>query len=264
MNREPRVFANGDELGSLVAQEIVQGMEDSFSSGRNYILGAPSGRTPRSTYRALARLLGRRRDLDLSRLIVVMMDDYVVQDSVTGNFQAVDVALPYSCEGFGRREIVGGINDERDGTGMSIANIWSPHVNDPASYDRRIKAAGGIDYFILATGKSDGHVAFNPPGTALNSRTRIVDLSVETRNDNLGTFPDFRSLGEVPTHGITVGLETIRESRRAVMLVTGKEKRNALSQLTKVDQYNPRWPSTIVHECRDHDIYVTEDALGES
>lgn len=259
MNRQLRVFADEDELGHCVAREIVQGLETALADGRFFLVGAPSGRTPRSTYRALASVLRERAELDLSRLVIVMMDDYVVPDPDTGLLRRVPVELPYSCEGFGRREIFDAINAGRDDAGMPVANLWFPDASDPAAYDARIEASGGIDFFILATGKSDGHVAFNPPGSDISSHTRIVDLPLETRTDNLVTFPAFESIAEVPRQGVTVGLATIRTSRRAVMLLVGADKSAAASRLLAVDHYIPEWPSTIVHECADYDIYATSD-----
>lgn len=145
---------------------------------------------------------------------------------------------------------------------MPEDNLWFPDPVRPAAYDDRIEAAGGIDFFILATGKSDGHVAFNPPGAGIDSLTRVIDLPVKTRTDNMATFPSFASLDEVPRQGVSVGIATIVRCRRAVMLVIGHSKSYAASRLLEVDRYTPEWPSTIVYECPDHDIYVTADALA--
>lgn len=262
MEQPPTIFADADAIGVAVAEEIVHGIVSANAQNRNFVLGAPSGRTPRPTYRALAGLIADRPELDLSGFHVVMMDDYVITDPVTGAPARVPADAPYSCERFARVEIAGAINAAAAGPGIPEQNLWFPDPADPAAYDRDIMALGGVDLFILASGASDGHVAFNPPGSAADSTTRVVTLSIETRLDNMHTFPSFASLDEVPLRGVTVGIGTIRDqSRRAVMLATGKAKRLAVSRLLSADAYEPDWPSTVVHACRHPDIYVDQAAL---
>src|SRR5690606_32844684 len=100
------------------------------------------------------------------------------------------------------------------------------------------------------SGASDGHVAFNPPGTPLDSRTRIVELAPSTRRDNLSTFPAFASLDEVPTHGVSVGLGTIaRLSRRVVLVMHGSHKRHAATRLAQCSDFTPDWPASVIYRC---------------
>jgi glucosamine-6-phosphate deaminase len=120
-------------------------------------------------------------------------------------------------------------------------------ADDPDGYDWRIATANGIDLFLLASGASDGHEAFNPPGSARDSRTRVIQLSDETRRDNLQTFPTFGTLDAVPCDGIGVGVSTILSSREAVMVVWGAGKRLTLSKLQATRQYVPEWPATLIH-----------------
>ncbi len=145
----------------------------------------------------------------------------------------VPASVHYSCRRFARNEIAGVLNERRDPREhMPPDNIWLPDPADPAAYDARIAAHGGIGLFILACGAGDGHVAFNPPGSARDSRTRIVTLAEQTRQDNMATFPDFSSLDEVPRHGVTVGVGTIAEhSHAAAMIVWGADKRLAWRRL---------------------------------
>ncbi|MCX7522980.1 6-phosphogluconolactonase [Microbacterium sp. STN6] len=257
----PHVFADADALGGAVADEIVSGLAAAVRDGRDYLLGAPSGRTPRSTYTALAARIAAHPDLDLGRLKLVMMDDYVVTDD-EGSPRRVSARLPYSCERFARDEILAALNAAAERSSIPESNLWFPDPEDPAAYDEAIEQSGGIDFFILATGASDGHVAFNPPGSSRDSRTRVVTLSRETRRDNMQTFhPHFARLEDVPRFGITVGIDTIsRFSRRAVMLAVGEGKRPAVARLLEADGYDPTWPATIVFECKDYDIFVDEAA----
>ena len=140
---------------------------------------------------------------------------------------------------------------------------WFPDPRDPAAYDARIADAGGIDFFLLASGASDGHVAFNPPGSPRESRTRVIPLSDETRRDNLQTFPTFGTLSAVPHHGISVGIDTIARAKEGVMVVWGAGKRLTLARMLRAARYEPEWPATVIHECAVREIVCDRDAAAE-
>jgi glucosamine-6-phosphate deaminase len=206
----------------------------------------------------MARQLARTKQ-DLSHLTLVMMDEYLVPSGRGFEYAADHNA--WSCHHFVREEIAGPIN-----VGLARANrihhesIWFADPREPDAFDERVADAGGIDFFILASGASDGHVAFNPPGSARDSRTRIIQLSEETRRDNLQTFPVFGTLEQVPTHGISVGIETIASAKEAVMIVSGKGKRLTLTRMMSAECYEQDWPATVIHECAIREIWSDTEA----
>lgn len=228
-----RVFGDADALGAELAREIV-GLEPS-------LLGCPGGRSLVSTYRALAA-----SDADLSETTIVMMDEYVPVPPPSAH---------HSCRGFALREIAGplGIPEER---------VWLPDPERPQDYDARIDAAGGIDLFLLASGASDGHVAFLPPGSPLDGRTSVVRLAESTRRDNVATFPEFASADDVPEHGVSVGLGTIAGARRVRLVLHGESKRAAAARVTSLDGFDPAWPASVVHVCDDAEIWLDEEAAA--
>jgi glucosamine-6-phosphate deaminase len=93
-----------------------------------------------------------------------------------------------------------------------------------AAYERAIVDAGGVDLQLLGIG-SDGHLAFNEPGSSLASRTRVKTLTPRTRADNARFFG---SADDVPHHVLTQGLGTILDARHLVMLATGTGKAEAV------------------------------------
>jgi glucosamine-6-phosphate deaminase len=256
----PTVFADSGALGRALATEIADGIELAARQGRPYVLGCPGGRSPQTTYAALADEVTARA-ADLRHVVIVMMDDYVVPDG-PGRFRRVDADLPYSCERFGRVEIAGRLNAAAGaGRGITADRLWVPDPADPGAYDERITGTGGVDLFVLASGAGDGHVAFNPPGTAATTRTRVVALAESTRRDNLATFPSFGGVDDVPRHGVTVGIATLREqSRRAVMIAHGAGKAEAARHLVAAEGYDPDWPATVVGECARPALYLDEAA----
>lgn len=252
-----RVFPDAAALGEAAAREILQGIEDARAQERAYLLGCPGGRSPRSTYAALAALV-REHSVDLSHVVIVMMDDYVIRSG--GTFHRVSPDMHCSVERFARVEILAPLNAAAGPRrGIPSDAMWIPDPQDPRAYDEQLRAAGGIDLFILASGDSDGHVAFNPPGTPADSRTRVIELAETTRRDNLGTFPDFSGFDDVPQYGISVGIATIAElTRRAILVAPGASKRAAVQRITSSRGYDPMWPATVLNLCSDSAIYADE------
>lgn len=248
-------FPSPQALGQALAAEILARYAATPGA---FLLGCPGGRSPRPVYAALADMAAAQR-VDLSRLILVMMDDYLGPDG-----DHVPSQAHYSCRRFAWVEIQGVLN-----AGLPPAHripplqVWFPDPRDPPAYDLRIAQAGGIDLFLLASGAGDGHVAFNPPGSARGSRTRIVELAPQTRRDNLATFPEFASLAEVPTHGLTVGIDTIARARATAMILWGADKRTAYRHLAPATGYDPAWPATVWAACADATLYADTAAAGD-
>src|SRR5215813_3081292 len=233
------IYDNPEKLGWDLAGEILERARAAMRRRRRFLLGCPSGRTPRPIYRALARRAAEAND-NLSHLVIAMMDEYLNADG-KGGFVASPMNAHYSCLGFAFREIQAPINRELPADAcIPDHQIWIPDPADPAEYDARLSDAGGVDLFLLASGASDGHVAFNPPGSSRDGGTAIVALAEETRQDNLATFPAFKSLDEVPTHGVSVGLGTIaRLSREAVLVMHGAGKRDSAARVGAASGFDP-------------------------
>lgn len=250
-----RVFPDADEMGDALATRIASGINQAREEGRLYLLGCPGGRSPRTTYAALAAQV-RERQIDLRHVVIVMMDDYLIAEG--NDLRRIDPTAHCSVERFAREQICSPLNSAA-GTDMGIPDdsVWMPDPRDPEEYDARLQAAGGINLFILASGDSDGHVAFNPPGAPRESRTRIIDLAESTRRDNLGTFPQFRGLDDVPRHGISVGIATIVEnSHEAVLVAPGESKRTAVERILAARDYDPQWPASVLACCRQPSLYA--------
>jgi glucosamine-6-phosphate deaminase len=263
MRVQPTVFdgpeAVGGALAALIADRIA-----AAGAGRSFLLGCPSGRSPWTTYVALAREVAARR-LDLTGLVIVMMDEYVERDG-TGEMRRIDPTAPHSCLRFGQTEIVDRLNAAAGpGRGISPDRYWVPDPAAPDDYDRRIADRGGVDLFILASGAGDGHVAFNPPGTGPDTATRVIRLAEQTRRDNLHTFPSFgKDIDRVPRYGVTVGVGTIREqSKQVVMVAHGAPKARAVRRVAAADSYQPEWPATILADCASPLLFVDEAAATE-
>ena len=262
MSKAPvRVLPSPDAIGEAVAGRVLARIERARLTNAPFLLGCPTGRTPKPVLAAMARRLAERPQ-DLSHLVLVMMDEYLVPGD--RGLEYASPTHPWSCHYFARFEIAdrlnAGLTPQQRLAGDSI---WFPDPADPEAYEARIADAGGIDFFILASGASDGHVAFNPPGSPRESRTRVIPLSDETRRDNLLTFPNFGTLAAVPRHGISIGIATIASAKEAMMVVWGAGKRLTFQRMRASDRYDSAWPATVIHECAAAEILADADAAAE-
>jgi len=193
--------------GALVADEILR----LITRRPDTVLGLATGSTPLPVYEALQ---GRLSGTDVSQVRGFALDEYV----------GIDPAHPESYRSVITREVV-------EPLGLDPARIHTPngaqdsiqHAGD--DYEAAIEAAGGIDLQILGIG-TDGHIAFNEPGSSFASRTRVKTLTTQTRADNARFFD---SIDDVPMHSITQGLGTILRARHLVLLAFGEGKARAVA-----------------------------------
>ncbi len=193
-----------------------------------------------------------------------MMDEYLRPDAADPTLVPADAH--YSCRRFAEHDIRLVINrhlpPERS---IPAGSVWFPDPGAPADYDDRLAAAGGIDLFIVASGASDGHVAFCGPGSDPSGSTSVVALADSTRADNLVTFPEFDSIDDVPTRGVSVGLGTIRRlSRQVVLVLTGADKAESFRRVSRTSTFDPAWPATFIHQCTNPSILTDPAARGGS
>ncbi|SCX11271.1 glucosamine-6-phosphate deaminase [Mycolicibacterium fluoranthenivorans] len=126
-----------------------------------------------------------------------------------------------------------------------------------AAYEDAILAAGGVDLQILGIG-TDGHIAFNEPGSSLASRTRIKTLTRQTRVDNARFFDG--AIDAVPTHCLTQGLATIMAARHIVLIAAGAAKAEAVHHLVE-GSVSAMWPATILQH-HPHVTVLLDDAAA--
>jgi glucosamine-6-phosphate deaminase len=125
-------------------------------------------------------------------------------------------------------------------------------------YEARIKEAGGIDLQILGIG-SDGHIAFNEPCSSLGSRTRIKTLAEQTIDDNARFFARRE---DVPIYAITMGVGTIMEARKLLLLANKKNKAKAVADMVEGPVCTMCTASALqLHP--DAMVFIDEDAAGE-
>lgn len=176
------------------------------------VLGLATGGTPVQCYRELIRL-HHEGALDFSSVTTFNLDEYL----------GLPPQHPQSFHAFMFENLFDHINVER-----SRIHLPDGMAEDPLQacqvYERQITEAGGIDLQLLGIG-TDGHIAFNEPGSSLASRTRIKTLCEQTVRDNARFF---QRPEEVPRLAVTMGVGTILDCRQCLLLATGENKAAAV------------------------------------
>ena len=126
-----------------------------------------------------------------------------------------------------------------------------------ADYERKIAEVGGIDVQILGIG-TDGHVAFNEPGSSLASRTRVKSLTQQTRMDNARFFDG--DVEQVPKLCLTQGMGTIMEAKHLVLVATGGNKAEAVHQMIE-GPISAMWPATVL-QMHQHVTVLLDEAAA--
>ncbi|MDQ0215938.1 glucosamine-6-phosphate deaminase [Oikeobacillus pervagus] len=129
--------------------------------------------------------------------------------------------------------------------------------NECHQYEQTIEQLGGIDLQLLGVGVN-GHIGFNEPGTSFQSKTHIVDLSPSTIEVNSRFF---NTIEEVPTKAITMGIQTIMNSKKIVLLASGKTKAPILKEILK-GEVTENVPASVLNQHPDVTIIADEEALA--
>lgn len=199
------------EHASRAAAETVR---DLVRARPTAVLGLATGSTPLGLYRELARM-HRDEGLDFSHVRTFNLDEYV----------GLPEAHPQSYHRFMAENLFDFLNVP--GSSIHVPSGTAPdYAAHCAWYESRIRAHGGIDVQILGIG-SDGHIGFNEPGTSLGSRTNVQTLSPQTIRDNARFFPRKE---DVPVHAVTMGIATILEARKILLIASGSGKARIVAQ----------------------------------
>jgi glucosamine-6-phosphate deaminase len=201
---------SADDVATLAADTI----ELALRNRPETVLGLATGSTPLLTYRELIRRHRTGAGPSYDRVRCFTLDEYVGLPS----------GHPQSYRATIARELT-------DPLGIAPERVHGPDPGEAGlasageRYEAELAAAGGVDIQVLGVG-TDGHLAFNEPGSSLSSLTRIKTLTDQTREDNARFFG---SVDEVPRHVLTQGLGTILRARHLLLLATGPAKAAAVA-----------------------------------
>ena len=220
------ILDDAEQIGRVGADVIAEHVTANPAA----VLGLATGSSPLHVYHELGARV-ERGELSLAQCRGFLLDEYV----------GLPAGHPQSYRTVIDREFTELVD-------IGPANVHGPdgHAEDvkaagPA-YEKAIADAGGIDVQLLGVG-TEGHIAFNEPGSSLASRTRLKSLTLRTRQDNARFFGG--DVEAVPRHCLTMGVGTILAGRHLVLVAMGEAKARVVRELVE-GQVSARWPVTAL------------------
>lgn len=234
------VVGTNEEISRQIAEEFIK----QVNRKPNSVLGLATGTSPLQVYANLVKANKEGR-VTFKDVVTFNLDEYIGLEGTHNQsyryfmndnlFNHIDIDKS-------RTHVLKGVGD---------------YLAYASQYDAEIASFGGIDLQILGIG-SDGHIAFNEPGTPFDSLTHVAELAESTIVDNSRLFND---ISEVPTKAVTMGLRSIMNAKKIVLIATGKNKAQAIYNLLKGPK-TEEVPCSILQDHPDCTIYVDEAAYS--
>ncbi len=238
---------NADQIAKWAANYVVSKIKKANPTPEKpFKLALPTGSSPIKMYKELIRL-HKNGVVSFENVITFNLDEYI----------GLDADHPQSYHHFMWNTFFNHIDIKKEN--VNIPNGVAEDIEaECAAYDQKIKDAGGIDLFLGGVG-TDGHIAFNEPGSSLASRTRIKTLTTKTIVANSRFFD---TVDDVPKTAITVGIGTILESKEILILVDGSHKARALYHAVE-GSVNQMWTVSALQLHRKGIIVCDYDACSD-
>ncbi len=234
------------DSSAAVALALAHNITDALREKASLVLGLATGRTPVDAYAQLRRM-HEEGDGDWARASTFNLDE----------FAGIDAGHPGSFRQFMQRHLFDGVNIEP--SRIHFLNGAAPDLDAECDrYEEAIRRAGGIDLQILGIG-SNGHIGFNEPRDELMARTHRVRLLPSTRRDNASLFENDPS--HVPAEALSMGIGTILQARRIVLVATGAKKADCIAQ-TVNGRITTRVPASVLQVHRDVEVLLDRAAAA--
>lgn len=201
-----------DKVSGWTANYIAQKINQ-HDAQHPFVLGLPTGSSPLGTYKALIGLYQSGK-FSFKNVVTFNMDEYI----------GIAEEHPESYHSFMWNNFFRHIDIKKENVNILNGNA-SDLEEECKRYEAKISEYGGIDLFMGGIGP-DGHIAFNEPGSSLQSRTRVKTLTRDTIIANSRFFDN--DTGKVPKTALTVGVASVLDAREVLIIVNGHNKARAL------------------------------------
>lgn len=213
---------------------------------QNSVLGFATGDTPLGTYKELINIYNKD-DVDFSNIKTFNLDEYY--NLPKDNDQSYNY---YMSENLFKH-----INVKREN--INIPNGMCKNIEEECrNYENTIKESGGIDLQLLGIGRN-GHIGFNEPDLKFEATTHLVHLDEDTIKANSRFFD---SIEEVPTKAISMGIKTIMQAKKIVLLASGAGKAEAIYNTVK-GPITPKVPASVLQLHPDVIIIIDKEAASK-
>jgi len=219
---EIKVFNTASEVSEFVAQEVL----NEVLAKPITTIGVATGRTMDAIYHNLI-MLAVKNKVSFEQVKAFAVDEYIGLAKDSTNSYSFYLNL----------HLFDQLDFHKDN--LFIPDTSKEDIDQSClDYEKQIGEAGGIDLQLLGLGLN-GHIGLNEPGSSIDSRTRIVGLTSSTRNSNKILFRK----EEIPTTAVTIGIGTILESKRCLLIATGETKAEIVQKIVNGD-INSKVPAT--------------------
>ena len=229
-----------ERIAELAAQRYVQ----LLNAKPDAILGYATGSTPLGLYAELIRL-NKAGKFSYAKATSFNLDEYA----------GLDGSHDQSYRYFMNHNLFDHVDIRKDHTFVPSGLDLSAET--AAAYDKAIEEAGGIDLQLLGIG-NNGHIGFNEPGTPFGSITHLVELTESTRQANSRFF---KSIDEVPTHAVTMGIRTVMNAKSVILMAIGKAKAPIMKE-TLQGPVTEQVPASVLQLHPDVEFYLDYDAAS--
>lgn len=240
MNVRVAVYRDYAAMSMAAAKHI----SDRVRARPDIVLGLATGSTPIGLYAELVEL-HRREGLDFARVATFNLDEYY----------GLDADDPRSYKRFMWEHLFSQVNLDRGRTHVPCGSARDPEA-ECIRYEQMIQAAGGIDLQVLGIGLN-GHIGFNEPGSAPDSRTRVVRLADQTVQVNRAKT----DAEELPMFAMSMGIGTIMEARQIMLLADGDAKADIVRQALQ-GPVTCDVPASLVQRHPDVTVFLDRPAAG--
>lgn len=214
---------------------------------RPFVLGLPTGSTPLGAYKELIEMF-KKGKVSFANVVTFNMDEYI----------GLDAKHPQSYHRFMWDNFFSHIDIKKNNVHI-LDGMTKNYAKECQDYEDTIKRYGKIHLFLGGVG-SDGHIAFNEPGSSLSSRTRVKTLTQETIKANSRFFDN--DISQVPSTALTVGIGTIMDAEEVMIMAAGADKARAIHHAIE-GSINHMWPVSILQMHQHGFIVCDEGATNE-
>ncbi len=237
------IYKDASTASKKVAQEIADLIREKNEQGKRAVLGLATGSTPTQVYAELVRL-HKEEDLSFENVITFNLDEYYPIQP--GSLQ--------SYVRFMKEHLFDHINIPESQINIPDGTLREEEIADYCNrYEEKIKEVGGIDLQLLGIGRT-GHIGFNEPGSLPDSRTRLITLDEVTRQD---AASDFFGEEYVPRRAITMGIGTILDAQRIIMMAWGEAKAPIIDEAVE-GEIEELVPATFLQNHPDANVILDE------
>ncbi|SHG19692.1 glucosamine-6-phosphate deaminase [Fodinibius roseus] len=239
------IYEDASTASAEVAEEIATLIRQRNKEDKHTVLGLATGSTPTEVYAELVRL-HKEEGLTFKNVITFNLDEYYPLD-------------PHSLQSYVRfmnEHLFNHIDIPEDQVHIPDGTLDEKEVPEYCrKYEQKIREAGGIDIQLLGIGRT-GHIGFNEPGSRPNSRTRMITLDRITRKD---AASDFFGEEYVPRRAITMGVGTIMDSDRIILMAWGEGKAPIIREAVE-GNIREQVPATYLQEHENASVILDEAA----